>query len=209
MELELYNKSNKIYNYFKITNYDTSQNKILITINEVLNNNECDKIISMSELKGFTQASFFTDKFGKEHFYNDIRQSKRCIIDDDKFVKALYQRISHYIPQTYKGTKFDSINPRLRILKYYPDDYFTRHQDGKYFDAKNNTVSKITVLIYLNDNYSNGYTKTYFSSSDTIGHDIIPFVGMICLMDHDIEHEVKPLKSGIKYVIRTDLMYKI
>ena len=60
------------------------------------------------------------------------------------------------------------------------------------------------MLIYLNDDYEGGNTKFLFDNEISI----IPKIGLICLMDQNILHEVPKLVSGIKYVIRTELMYK-
>ena len=38
---------------------------------------------------------------------------------------------------------------------------------------------------------------------------VIPKTGMILFHDHMIDHGVPELKKGVKYVIRTDVMYKL
>ena len=59
------------------------------------------------------------------------------------------------------------------------------------------------MLIYLNDDYEGGNTKFLFDNEISI----IPKIGLICLMDQNILHEVPKLINGVKYVIRTELMY--
>ena len=59
------------------------------------------------------------------------------------------------------------------------------------------------MLIYLNDDYEGGNTKFLFDNEISI----IPTIGLICLMDQNILHEVPKLINGVKYVIRTELMY--
>ena len=61
------------------------------------------------------------------------------------------------------------------------------------------------MLIYLNDDYEGGNTKFLFDDSNEIS--IIPKIGLICLMDQNILHEVPNIINGVKYVIRTELMY--
>jgi len=48
----------------------------------------------------------------------------------------------------------------------------------------------------------------YQDSNDEEGLTMAPEIGMLCLMDQEIEHEVPHLQDGIKYAIRTELMYK-
>jgi len=126
-------------------------------------------------------------------------------VDDINFAKILYKRIAHIIPNNYKDMTFCEINPRFRFLKYTDGDHFAKHTDEHYKNDKNE-ISLITVLIYLNDDYEGGNTKFLFDNDNEIS--IIPKIGLICLMDQNILHEVPKLINGFKYVIRTELMYK-
>ena len=65
----------------------------------------------------------------------------------------------------------------------------------------------ITILIYLNDDYQGANTKFFSDSYDKIGLSLKPTNGMVCIMQQNIEHEVPKIERGIKYVIRTELMY--
>ena len=117
----------------------------------------------------------------------------------------MYKRIAHIIPNKYNDMEFSEINPRFRFLKYNNGDFFAKHTDEHYKNDKNE-ISLITVLIYLNDDYEGGNTKFLFDDVNEIS--ITPKIGLICLMDQNILHEVPNIKNGVKYVIRTELMYK-
>jgi prolyl 4-hydroxylase len=181
--------------------------KYVQTIENVFSKEECEELIKISEDKGYNPASLFTDKFGKEHFVLDKRKGLRCIIDDLNFADKLLHKIYQFIPKTYKNMKLHSINNRLRFLKYNSGDFFKRHSDGNYI-SENGSISQITILIYLNDDYTDAYTTFFKDPDDYDGYVIKPSIGMLCLMDQKVGHEVNPLSSGIKYVIRTELMYK-
>lgn len=199
-------KNNKfIKDNLEINNYNIVPNKVLLSIKNVLTERECNKIIKMTEKNGYKKASLYTDDKGKEHFYEEFRKSDRCIIDDERFVKKLEKRIYDYIPKIYDNKKYHSINPRCRFQKYKNNGYFARHSDSYY--KSGSLISCITILIYLNDDYEGGFTTFFSNPSDTKGFLLKPEIGMICLMDQDIGHEVPHLTSGIKYVIRTELMY--
>ena len=49
----------------------------------------------------------------------------------------------------------------------------------------------------------------FSSTEDKIGLSLVPQLGMVCLMDQSIEHQVPEISKGIKYVVRTELMYKL
>ena len=199
------NKKNKNYNYLISEPVNNAYNLYLSLINNVFSDEECNNLIIHSENIGFVQASSYTDKYKKEHYFLEIRKSLRCIIDSIDFAKIIYKRIAHIIPNNYKDMEFSEINPRFRFLKYTSGDHFAKHTDEHYKNDKNE-ISLITVLIYLNNDYEGGNTKFLFDNSTEIS--ITPKIGLICLMDQNILHEVPTLINGVKYIIRTELMYK-
>ena len=189
----------------EIKHYDIVPEKILMYIKGVFSEKECNKIIDKTNEMGYKKASLYTDEKGIEHFYEEFRKNDRCIIDDTRFVKKLEERIFEHIPKVYYGKKYHSINPRCRIQKYENTGYFSRHSDTCYKTYSN--ISMITILIYLNANYEGAYTTFFSNPKDFSGMMLKPEIGLVCLMDQDISHEVPFLLSGTKYVIRTELMY--
>jgi prolyl 4-hydroxylase len=93
-------------------------------------------------------------------------------------------------------------------LKYHPGDFFRIHKDGNYV-RENGETSLITMLFYLNEGYKGGKTVFYKPSGNQVNLKVIPKTGMILLHDHMIDHCVPELKKGVKYVIQTDVMYKL
>ena len=180
-------------------------NKILQSIYNVFSEKECKDLINVLEKTGFTKASLFTDVDGKEHYHSDVRNSMRKIIDDKDFAKLLEKRIYPHIPKTYNGLTYHSINHRFRFLKYEKGGFFARHKDNNY--KTKNTISLITILIYLNEDYKGAYTTFFANVDDKEGFTLEPKTGMISLMDQDIGHCVPKLLEGIKYVVRTELQY--
>jgi prolyl 4-hydroxylase len=177
----------------------------LIVVPEVLSEEECKRVISIGEEKGFVPASFFTDKDGVEH-YSDIRKSGRCIIDSKEFAQALWKRVKWFIPENlFPGWEVVGLNERLRFLKYNKGDEFKPHSDGSYTSPEGN-VSKLTLLLYLNTDYDNGYTNFLNEQGEWVP--IVPEVGMVAIQDQVLIHCVPPIKNGIKYAIRTEVMYK-
>jgi hypothetical protein len=174
------------------------------TIRNVLSPEECTEVIRIAEANGFSTASLYTDTSGIEHF-SDIRKSARCIIDSEPFATALWSRIRHVIPETWNEGRMNSvgINKRLRLLRYYPGDEFKPHCDGSYISPESH-ISKITILIYLNVGYEGGYTM-FMGEKGWV--EIVPQVGSIAIQDQALLHCVPPLKNGVKYALRTEVMY--
>jgi prolyl 4-hydroxylase len=162
-------------------------------LDNILSKDECNSLISLAESKGFEKAPF------NNSLNSEIRKSSRVIITDIDLADKLYERIKEYIPS---GT----INPYFRFLKYTKGDEFKPHTDGQYYDKQSNTISKLTLLIYLNEDYKGGYTTL---NKDNNWCSITPKAGKILLQDQRILHAVFPLEEGVKYVIRTDIMYKV
>ena len=179
--------------------------KILQSIYNVFSEKECKDLINAVEKTGFTKASLFTDVDGKDHYHIDVRNSLRKIIDDKDFAKLLEKRIYEHIPKTYNGLIDHSINHRFRFLKYEKGGFFARHSDNNY--KTKDTISLITILIYLNEDYKGAYTTFFANVDDKEGFTLEPKTGMISLMDQDIGHYVPELLEGVKYVVRTELQY--
>jgi hypothetical protein len=174
--------------------------KILLCIENVFSEIECNNLIKLSENNGYYSLNI-------DEYDINYRSGFRSIIYNISFAKTLEEAIINYIPQTYNNMKYNSINPQFRYLKYDNSGHFNRHSDHPY--STNKIISTITILIYLNNNYEGGYTTFYKDINDKKGIIIIPKIGMICLMDQTIGHEVPELKKGIKYIIRTELMYTL
>ena len=191
----------------------SSVSGFVCTLEGALLPSECEAVITAAESSGFSGASLYTDKCGKEHF-SDIRKSQRIIIDSRSFVDELWKRIAHIVPPTWNGLPLhisagasSPLNERLRILKYAtPGDEFQMHSDGQYV-SPDGGISQLTILIYLNVGYIGAYT--HFLGTD--GYSLIPVIptiGGIVIQDQRLDHCVPPLISGTKYVVRTEVMYK-
>lgn len=184
---------------------DIIPNKIFLSLKNIIEPNICNNLINITENIGYKPVSLYTDKNGNEHYDETSRKGLRCIVDDINFANELEKLIFDYIPKEYNNMKYHSINPRFRYLKYDNCGYFARHSDSPY--SVDDKISLITILIYLNNDYEGGYTTFFTSVDDKKGFSLIPEIGMVCLMDQTIGHKVPPIKKGIKYVIRTELMY--
>lgn len=91
------------------------------------------------------------------------------------------------------------LNERFRCYKYGTSEEFRRHQDFCHeYSPTERTF--LTVLIYLNDGYSGGAT-TFDDCS------VEPKLGMLAMFPHELEHEGNKIENGVKYCLRTDVIY--
>ncbi len=176
----------------------------LVYAEGVLTTKECEAIIGIAEEKGFVLAALYTDQQGRDHF-SDTRKSQRCIIDSEAFVSQLWARVKHMVPPVWKGATCVGLNERLRILRYDPGDEFKPHRDGTYA-APSGALSKLTLLLYLNEEYEGGRTE-FLDKTESAWVAIPPHVGAVAIQHQDLIHCVPPLQAGRKYVLRTDIMY--
>ena len=167
----------------------------------------CATLVSVAEETGFRAASLYTDAGGREHF-SDARKSQRCILFSEAFAERLWALIRPYVPETWGSCRLAQtrcpVNECLRLLKYDVGDAFHPHSDGTYVD-KQGAVSKITVLLYLNEGYTGAFTE--FMDDAGVWRAIVPHVGTVVLQDQRLLHRVPPLLEGCKYVLRTEVMY--
>ncbi|KAN0029876.1 hypothetical protein ACTA71_008013 [Dictyostelium dimigraforme] len=191
-------------------NHVLKKNKDLyaITIENVFTKEECEELIKLSEEKGFEPALVNIGN-GQQELMRDVRNNDRCIIDTEELSNKIFERIKEFIPQDFKGHKVVSLNERLRFLRYYPGQEFKAHFDGSYERTegpKAGERSHITCQLYLN-NVEKGGETTFFVGPNQEEVQVNPSIGMVILFQHRILHEGSPVVSGVKYVIRTDVMY--
>jgi len=106
-------------------------------------------------------------------------------------------------------------NPNLRLYKYAPGHAFSKHIDESNF-VPGMGETKFTVLVYLSDCHG-GATRFFpphnSSTSSSSTDDSIAFAPQMGAMlvhlhgEDCLLHQADPVEQGIKYVLRTDLVY--
>lgn len=92
------------------------------------------------------------------------------------------------------------MNERFRFYRYRPGQRFRHHTDGVYL-AANGDFSQFTLLVHLNDDFDGGETEFTRRTVD-------PERAAALVFHHQIEHAGAEVLSGVKYVLRTDVMYR-
>ena len=108
-------------------------------------------------------------------------------------------------------------NERMRFLKYEGGEYFRPHCDGSYETPDRKERTYFTLHLYLNDADDNraaleGGATTFHSLSgdEAKDFDVLPKTGRILLFQHrDLLHSGADVLKGVKYTMRTDLLYTL
>jgi hypothetical protein len=96
------------------------------------------------------------------------------------------------------------VNPFFRVSKYMPGNSFRRHTDTAYAES-DQYVGMHTLLLYLNNDMTGGETAVF---TDKQAYKVVPKVGRALVFYHYTPHEGAVVKSGVKYVVRTEVMFK-
>lgn len=186
-------------------------------LENVFSKEECKNMIDRTEQIGYSPALVG----GDQHRDTSNRNNWRCIIDDPVLAAQIFERIKDHLPSVWLNQPLDSLNYRLRFLKYLENEYFKSHNDGIYVNDTETKCTYITMHLYLNDvdpqlngetsftteriNYATGEIKTKASKKVHIN----PVAGNILLFEHHLLHEGSELFGGVKYTVRSDIFYKI
>ena len=178
----------------------TSLNKIadgIFTIPNFFSVQECSHRIRLSEESGFELATLST--VGGTVVDETVRNNSRVITDDQTLAAELWNRLRVALPVFMDGRQAIGINERFRFYRYEPGQRFVGHVDGR-FRRENGEESRLTFMIYLNDDFMGGETSF---------HDLViaPCRGTALIFRHELFHEGRPVIQGKKYVLRSDVMF--
>jgi hypothetical protein len=148
------------------------------------------------------------------------RNHLRWMEDNPERAAKLWARIKDKVVPAYeealKGEVVPEalyLNERLRALKYEKDHFFKPHVDGSYSNPEKygeDVASLLTVLVYLNEGFTGGNTVFLDEFDDTFRHEYVPKQGSVLVFEQEeIMHEGAVLEEGTKYVVRTDVMFRL
>mmetsp|Transcript_30895 Transcript_30895/g.49851 ORF Transcript_30895/g.49851 Transcript_30895/m.49851 type:complete len:482 (+) Transcript_30895:124-1569(+) len=195
-------------------------------IADLFTTDECRSIIEAGEAIGYDadEAAGGTSAADKQ----SILAHAFVWCTDDDFIAAVWKRVQTMVPQIMDGAKAVGINRRWRCYRYVPGSVYRAHIDGAWpgssvddngeyvYDAfADGRSSRMTFLIYLNDDFEGGCT-TFFTPS--LEHGVLeargvrPHTGTACMFPHGdaagaLLHEGSAVTAGAKYVVRTDVLY--
>ncbi|MFZ3194144.1 MAG: 2OG-Fe(II) oxygenase [Moraxellaceae bacterium] len=194
------------------TTYPTHSKQLVETFDAVFTAEECQQFIDVSEQKGYEAA---TITLGRNHFElrTEVRNNDRVIYDDPQLAEQLFVRLRDLLPAKLHGWDLVGLNERFRFYRYQSGQTFKPHWDGIYARSDWES-SQLSLLIYLSADFVGGETIFYQDTAmrkpclETRQAVVVPQQGQVLIFEHQQLHEGAPVTSGIKYVLRTDVMYK-
>ena len=177
---------------------DTLIEDRLWTVKNFLSRDDCESFIQRSEDIGYEPFTIDGESFP------DFRNNSRVILDDPALAESLWQGAAKHLPTERRGQAAKGFNPRFRFYRYQGIEAFAPHQDGAIQIV--NQISQLTFLLYLADVASGGETR-FYDENLQVQFSIAPQAGTAVAFDHMLIHEGVPVRSGTKYVLRTDVMF--
>jgi hypothetical protein len=174
---------------------------LLWTLDDVLSPEECRALIARITAAGLEAAPITTAQ-GFVH-RPDIRNNRRALFDDADLAADLYRRAAASIPVAMNGGyRPVGANERFRCYRYDVGQRFAPHYDGA-FVRSDDEESLLTFMVYLNDDFRGGTTD--FPDLEVR---VTPKTGRALLFQHRQLHEGCAVEHGVKYVLRSDVMYR-
>lgn len=195
----------------KIKRKDYPQ-KGIYTLRNMMSPAECDRLVAKAESTGFQEAglAYAQDLYRVKE---KTRNNQRMIFEDQNFADTLYGRIQHLVDPKFANHYAHGLNWRFRVYKYVKGNAFTPHVDERMeLPGEGGLQTFFTFMIYLNEKVSGGET-TFFdrrrkgSKKLNVNRVIKPRIGMGLAFDHLLFHEGSVVTAGVKYVLRSDLVY--
>lgn len=184
-----------------------------LIINNFLNRAKCQELIDISEAKGYEEADISFPDGGR--MIKSYRDNYRCLYRNEELRIELEDLLRNIAKPTMLFIKeggvvehlsFLKLSGNFRFYKYLPGQKFKKHRDANQLEEGG--LSLQTVLLYLNDAEEGGETSVYDpEKSDKIL--VKAETGKLLTFNHTIAHTGEELLKGVKYVLRTDFIYKI
>jgi hypothetical protein len=179
----------------------------LWTVPDLLSDAECAALIAEYERVAWLPATVNSQsgRVVEPH----IRNSSTAIVPDAQLAERLFARLLLRLPPEMTdrlGGSPRRVRPvglylPLRIYRYEPGQHFGPHHDQSYQDGLGQR-SLLTFMVYLNEGFSGGAT-TFPEQRQTI----VPKTGMALLFQHMLLHAGERVETGIKYVLRSDVLF--
>lgn len=174
---------------------DTIVPSYILLARGFLSPERCRELIAWSETRGYEEA-LLADGSRRP----DVRDNDRVIFDDPELAARWWSRLSQVVDVLDYAVPI-GLNERFRFYRYHAGQRFRHHRDGVY-QRNEHELSQLTCLVYLNDDFEGGATSFGRWS-------VTPEAGAALLFRHEIEHAGESVRAGVKYVLRTDVMYRV
>ena len=132
-----------------------------------------------------------------------VRNNDRVVARDPGLARLLWDRLTGVLPEV-DGEPANGLWDEFRYYRYEPGQRFKRHRDG-IVRVEDGRASRLSFLVYLNEGAEGG--ETCFGEAESDAFKVSPIAGTALIFRHELWHEGAPVRSGRKYVIRTDVLF--
>ena len=184
---------------------------------------ECENFIKQTEELGYLEDAAVSLPRSVRH--ND----NITWVVDDLTHDIIWNRCKDYMidnKEIFYGKKTLGINKRFRFYKYSKGDFFKLHTDGSWpgsrvvnkeliTDFYKDRYSQMTFLILLSEDFQGGETQFIVNKNGEkeLVNIRTPKGGVLCFPHglHPLHclHSSNTITSGIKYIIRTDVLFEV
>lgn len=147
-------------------------------------------------------------------YSSSYRSNTRRIIYYDNLKNLLWERVHSFLTTKLSHKTLQSnwnaygLNPQFRFCRYLPGQKFAAHYDGN-FVLNSGNRSFYTFMIYLNGGFEGGATRFLDSKTQNTIVSLDPEPGLLLVFQHNIYHDGEELRSGAKYMMRSDVMFEL
>jgi len=148
-----------------------------------------EKLVTDDELKFIDNLSEMTRRIVK----NDRAHSAHRLNFNEKevFLKKILMWVENTMSIKLKSYDYDLYDTYLII--YNENDFFSKHTDNQYMTK--GVTRKFVTGFHLECEYEGGEYSIFI---DEKRMDITNEAGIVYLFDGELEHEVNPIKSGVR-----------
>lgn len=198
----------------------------------VLTPAECQRLIKTSESMGYLADAAVS-------LPRDVRHNDSLTWVVDKQTDGIiWNRVKHLMSDDdgiFEHKVALGLNARFRFYRYSKGDYFKPHSDGSWpgsrvinhkliTDAYGDRYSQMTFLILLSEDFEGGATRFLVNANDTSQParrgdqvtevDVRTPAGSVLCFPHGMHplhciHSSEPIYNGVKYIIRTDVLFEL
>lgn len=177
----------------------TELKKNIFLIEDFWGADQCDDYIQKTEALGYEPATIQTDNGPR--LVDFVRNNNRVVYKDFELAQRLWEDVKSYAPREIGESVAVGLNEQFRFYRYQPGQQFKKHRDQSYI-RNSYEASYFTFMIYLNDEFKGGAT----TFNDVV---VEPQKGSALIFYHYLEHEGTEVLEGTKYVLRTDIMFRL
>jgi predicted 2-oxoglutarate/Fe(II)-dependent dioxygenase YbiX len=148
-----------------------------------------EKLVTDGELEFIENLSEITRRIVK----NDRSHSAHRLnfMEKEVFLKKILMWVENTMSIKLKSYDYNLYDTYLII--YNQNDFFSKHTDNQYMSK--GVTRKFVIGFHLESQYEGGEYSIFIDEKRI---DITNETGIVYLFDGDIEHEVKPIRSGIR-----------